>query len=158
MKNRTRTLIGCAVVLFMGIYAGCKGKENSNKQPMGMVRDSCSILVMPKPPGDPLKQDTAEDSPMAEDTLIDLVVRLETEKKGFDSKELLFGMERKFELQLAEGRTLMPVFCQPIATGSNSRFSYWVSFEALKKDWLQGPGTLIIHDNPLIKDSVHYIL
>lgn len=156
MGNRTR-ILGCLAMASLSIWIGCKSKPGNNKQPLGMVRDSCSILVMPKPQTDQSKQDTG-DNHLMEDTLIDLVVRLETEKKGLDAKELLFGMEKKFELQLAGGQTLIPVFCQPIATGSNSKYSYWVSFEPLKKDWKQGLNRLIIHGNPLIKDSIHYTL
>lgn len=130
----------------------------NNKQAIGMVRDSCNILVAIKPPVSSNVSQTEEDNALQEDTLIDLVVKFETAKQGIDPKDLLFTMEKKFELQLADGRTLMPVFCQPIATGSNSKFSYWVSFEPLKNDWKKGSYRLIIDSNPLIKDSVHYIL
>lgn len=154
MENSIR-LLACLTMVYFFLLVGCKSKSTKDKQ-LGMVKDSCNILVMTKPI-DKVNQNSV-DNPLKEDTLIDLVIRLETEKKGFEVKELLFGMEKKFELELTSGKTMFPIFCQPIATGSNSKYSYWVSFEPLKKDWKQGLNTLIIHGNPLIKDSIHYIL
>ncbi len=102
----------------------------------------------------------AGDGVLDKDTLVDLVISFETSKKlpkQDEHSELVFGMQGKFAL-VSDTAFLLPIFCQPIATGNTQKYAYWVSFEASKELFNRGRNGIVIQPSILIKDSVHYKL
>jgi len=93
-----------------------------------------------------------------EDGLTELVVTIETQKKGLraQSAELLFGMQQNFELVI-DTVVYMPVFFQPVAGGVENKYIYLLSFEtgeSLKNSSL----VLRLLPNRLIGTTVNYKL
>jgi hypothetical protein len=127
----------------------------------GIEKDSCLVRIMNKPPA---KAVGNEQSPAFDnkggDTMVDFIVSFQTKKtlsKPSAASQQIFGMDGTFGLMM-DTTLLMPVFCQPIATGDSKKYTYWVSFEADKKVFAQANKQMIIQPNPIVKDSIHYKL
>lgn len=134
-------------------------KSNKSSIELGIVKDSCLIKVVRKQQTDNLNTNTSVKN-FGKDTMLEFVISFQTQKDlgKLDSySPQIFGMEEKFLLKTDTG-FLMPVFCQPIATGNSKKFTYLVSFEADKNFMKLWNNEMIILENSIIGDSVHYKL
>jgi hypothetical protein len=145
--NNMKQLPGLMLAAYIMLAGACK--TTMRNENYFVEKDSCIITIT--------KSDQPVNGTAANNNYLNYSVVLNTSRKlGEDAatmQRLLFSMDDKFEL-VSDSLRLLPVFCQPVASGIKGKFIYLVSFE--QPGTGGGDKTIVIHPNNIIRDSIHY--
>jgi len=132
---KKNSLVGLVITFCLLTCASCTtGKDNAVSREL--ITDSCLVRM------DKKKQDSAA---------FDVVVTLKSLRQVQHNEAAdVFSMDNRFEL-LLDSTSILPVFCQPLATGDAKKYVYLLSFEP-------GPHALDNRDSIVIRMLPNYIV